>query len=150
LGGAAPVVASMIKDSLGYKYHWAVADYLQRAARHIASKTDVKQAYDLGKAAVELAIKGKNSVMPAIIRISDKPYKWKIGVAELKDVANKEKFMPRDFISKDGFGITDKCRKYLSPLIQGEDYPPYKDGLPDYVKLKNVAVPKKLKGEFKI
>ena len=150
LGGAAPVVASMIKDSLGYKYHWAVADYLQRAARHIASKTDVKQAYDLGKAAVELAIKGKNSVMPAIIRISDKPYKWKIGVAELKDVANKEKFMPRDFISKDGFGITEKCRKYLSPLIQGEDYPPYKDGLPDYVKLKNVAVPKKLKGEFKI
>ena len=150
LGGAAPVVASMIKDSLGYKYHWAVADYLQRAARHIASKTDVKQAYDLGKAAVELAIKGKNSVMPAIIRISDKPYKWKIGVAELKDVANKEKFMPRDFISKDGFGITDKCRKYLSPLIQGEDYPPYKNGLPDYIKLKNVAVPKKLKGEFKI
>ena len=111
---------------------------------------DVKQAYDLGKAAVELAIKGKNSVMPAIIRISDKPYKWKIGVAELKNVANKEKFMPRDFISKDGFGITEKCRKYLSPLIQGEDYPPYKDGLPDYVKLKNVAVPKKLKGEFKI
>ena len=150
LGGAAPVVASMIKDSLGYKYHWAVADYLQRAARHIASKTDVKQAYDLGKAAVELAIKGKNSVMPAIIRISDKPYKWKIGVAELKNVANKEKFMPRDFITKDGFGITEKCRKYLSPLIQGEDYPPYKDGLPDYVKLKNVAVPKKLKGEFKI
>ena len=150
LGGAAPVVASMIKDSLGYKYHWAVADYLQRAARHIASKTDVKQAYDLGKAAVELAIKGKNSVMPAIIRISDKPYKWKIGVAELKDVANKEKFMPRDFISKDGFSITEKCRKYLSPLIQGEDYPPYKNGLPDYIKLKNVAVPKKLKGEFKI
>ena len=150
LGGAAPVVASMIKDSLGYKYHWAVADYLQRAARHIASKTDVKQAYDLGKAAVELAVKGKNSVMPAIIRISDKPYTWKIGVAELKDVANKEKFMPRDFISKDGFGITEKCRTYLSPLIQGEDYPPYKNGLPDYIKLKNVAVPKKLKGEFKI
>ncbi len=150
LGGAAPVVAGMIKDKLGYKYHWAVADYLQRAARHIASKTDVDQAYALGKAAVELALKGKNSVMPTIVRVSDKPYKWKLGVAELKDVANKEKMMPRNFITADGFGITTKCRAYLSGLIKGEDYPPYKDGMPVYVRLKNVAVTKKIKGVFKL
>lgn len=149
LGGAAPVVANMIKDALGYKFHWAVADYLQRAARHVASKTDVKQAYQLGKAAVNLAIKGRNSVMPTVDRISDAPYKYKIGVADLKDVANVEKFMPKNFITKDGFGITEKCKRYLIPLIQGEDYPPYKDGLPDYVTLKNVAVPKKL-SEFKL
>jgi 6-phosphofructokinase 1 len=144
LGGAAPVVANMVKDALGYKFHWAVADYLQRAARHIASKTDVDQAYALGKAAVELAIKGQNAVMPTVERISDKPYKWKVGVAPLSKVANVEKFMPRDFITADGFGITAKCRTYLLPLIKGEDYPPFKDGLPQYVRLKNVAVPKKL------
>ncbi|MHB1236712.1 MAG: 6-phosphofructokinase [Gallionella sp.] len=146
LGGAAPVVANMIKDALGYKFHWAVADYLQRAARHIASKTDVDQAYALGKAAVELALKGQNAVMPTVERISDKPYKWKVGVAPLSKVANVEKFMPRNFITADGFGITAKCRTYLLPLIKGEDYPPYKDGLPQYVCLKNVAVPKKLAG----
>jgi 6-phosphofructokinase 1 len=144
LGGAAPVVANMVKDALGYKFHWAVADYLQRAARHIASKTDVDQAYALGKAAVELALKGQNAVMPTVDRISDKPYKWKIGVAPLSKVANVEKFMPRNFITSDGFGITAKCQAYLSPLIKGEDYPPFKDGLPQYVRLKNVAVPKKL------
>jgi len=149
LGGAAPVVANMIKAALGYKFHWAVADYLQRAARHIASKTDVDQAYALGKAAVDHALKGDNAVMPTIVRVSDKPYKWKIGVAQLKNVANVEKMMPRDFITKDGFGITEKCRTYLTPLIKGEDYPPYKDGLPQYVRLKNVAVAKKL-GNFKI
>jgi len=150
LGGVAPVVANMIKDALGYKFHWAVADYLQRAARHIASRTDVEQAYALGKAAVELAIKGENAVMPTIVRKSDSPYKWKIGVAPLKDVANVEKMMPRDFISKDGFGITPKCRAYLQPLIKGEDYPPFKNGLPSYVKLKNVAVPKRLAAGFKV
>ncbi|MFP5381539.1 MAG: 6-phosphofructokinase [Gammaproteobacteria bacterium] len=144
LGGAAPVVANMIKDALGHKFHWAVADYLQRAGRHIASKTDVKQAYELGKKAVELALKGHNSVMPTVDRLSDAPYKYKIGMADLKDVANVEKFMPRDFITKDGFGITPKCKRYLTPLIQGEDYPKYKDGLPVYVTLKNVAVAKKL------
>ena len=147
LGGAAPVIANMVKDALGYKFHWAVADYLQRAARHIASKTDVEQAYALGKAAVELALKGENSVMPAIVRTSDKPYRWKIGVAPLAKVANVEKMMPRNFISKDGFGITEKCRAYLAPLIRGEDYPPYRDGLPLYVRLKNVAVPARL-GKF--
>ncbi|OJZ18818.1 MAG: 6-phosphofructokinase, partial [Thiobacillus sp. 65-29] len=149
LGGAAPVVANMIKDALGHKFHWAVADYLQRAARHIASKTDVKQAYELGKKAVELAVKGHNSVMPTVDRISDKPYKYKIGMAPLSKVANVEKFMPRDFITKDGFGITEKCKRYLTPLIQGEDYPKYKDGLPVYVTLKNVAVAKKLP-DFKL
>ncbi|MBL8502042.1 MAG: 6-phosphofructokinase [Rhodocyclaceae bacterium] len=149
LGGVAPVIAGLVKNELNLKYHWAVADYLQRAARHVASKTDVLQAYATGKAAVEVALKGRNSVMPAIKRVSNRPYKWKIEIAELKDVANKEKFMPRDFISGDGFGITAKCRQYLAPLIQGEDYPPYKNGLPQYVRLKNVGVKKKL-GEFKL
>ena len=144
LGGAAPVVANMVKQSLGHKFHWAVADYLQRAARHIASKTDVKQAYELGQKAVELALKGQNAVMPTVERLSDAPYKYRIGVADLAKVANVEKFMPRDFITKDGFGITDKCRRYLTPLIQGEDAPKYKNGLPVYVTLKNVAVAKKL------
>jgi 6-phosphofructokinase 1 len=139
----------MVKEAFGYKFHWAVADYLQRAARHIASKTDVEQAYALGKSAVELAIKGQNAVMPTIDRVSDKPYKWKVGVAPLSKVANVEKFMPRNFITADGFGITEKCRTYLTPLIKGEDYPPYKDGLPQYVQLKNVAVGKKL-GKFEV
>ncbi|MDQ3259778.1 MAG: 6-phosphofructokinase [Pseudomonadota bacterium] len=150
LGGVAPVIANLVKDKLKYKYHWAVADYLQRAARHIASKTDVAQAYAVGKAAVEFALQGHNAVMPAIKRLSDKPYKWKIEMAKLEDVANKEKFMPRHFISADGFHITAKCRAYLSPLIAGEDYPPFKNGMPDYVVLKNVAVAKKLKTDFKI
>ena len=149
LGGVAPVVANIVREGLGLKYHWGVADYLQRAARHIASKTDVEQAYAMGQAAVEFAVQGHNSVMPTIERISSKPYEWKVGMAKLSEVANVEKMMPEDFITEDGFGITDKCREYLAPLIGGEDYPPYKDGLPDYVRLKNVAVAKKL-GDFKI
>jgi len=149
LGGAAPVVAQMIKDALGYKYHWAVADYLQRAARHLASKTDVDQAYAMGQAGVALALEGKNSVMPTIVRESSSPYRWTVGHADLSKVANVEKMMPKEFITADGFGITAGCREYLVPLIQGEDYPPYKDGMPVYVTLKNVAVPKKL-GEFKL
>ncbi|HEX9585733.1 MAG TPA: 6-phosphofructokinase [Gammaproteobacteria bacterium] len=148
LGGVAPLIAGLVKQKLGYKYHWAVADYLQRSARHIASKVDVEQAYALGKAAVEFAIQGRNAVMPVIVRKSDDPYVWEIGVANLADVANVEKKMPAEFITPDGFGITDACRRYLSPLIQGEDYPPYKNGLPDYVTLKNVAVPKKLAAGF--
>ncbi|MDP1707877.1 MAG: 6-phosphofructokinase [Gammaproteobacteria bacterium] len=150
LGGVAPVVANIIKEGLGLKYHWAVADYLQRAARHIASKTDVAQAYAMGKAAVEFALKGHNAVMPTVERISSTPYKWKVGMAQLSKVANVEKMMPKNFISPDGFGITDKCRAYLEPLISGEDYPPYKNGLPQYVRLKNAAVPKRLKTSFNI
>jgi 6-phosphofructokinase 1 len=134
----------MVKQALGYKFHWAVADYLQRAARHIASKTDVKQAYEVGAAAVKLALKGHNAVMPTIDRVSDTPYRYRIGMALLSDVANVEKFMPRDFITADGFGITDKCKRYLLPLIQGEDSPKYAGGLPVYATMKNVAVPKKL------
>jgi 6-phosphofructokinase 1 len=149
LGGVAPVVAGIIKEGLNLKYHWGVADYLQRAARHIASKSDVDQAYAMGKAAVELAVKGHNSVMPTVVRVSSKPYKWKVGQAPLNKVANVEKMMPKDFITGDGFGITAKCRTYLEPLIQGEDYPPYKNGMPQYVRLKNVAAKKKL-GEFKL
>ena len=150
LGGVAPLLANMIKNELGYKFHWAVADYLQRSARHIASKTDVEQAYALGKAAVEMALKGKNAVMPTIVRKSSKPYRWTIGEAALADVANVEKMMPKNFISRNGFGITDSCREYLAPLIKGEDYPPYKKGLPSYARLKNVAVTKKLNTKFEI
>lgn len=145
LGGVAPVIAQLIKSSLGFKYHWAVADYLQRSARHIASKIDVEQAYALGKAAVNYALAGKSAILPVIIRTSSKPYRWKIGEAPLATVANQEKHVPRTFITKDGFGITQACKDYISPLIQGEDYPTYKDGLPLYVKLKNKLLPKKLR-----
>jgi 6-phosphofructokinase len=144
LGGAAPVVAQMVKEALGYKFHWAVADYLQRSARHIASATDVRQAYELGQRAVELALEGKNAVMPCIERTSDAPYAYSIGSAPLERVANAEKFMPRDYISADGYGISEKGRAYLLPLIQGEDYPAYRDGLPVYVTLQNQCVEKKL------
>lgn len=144
LGGAAPVVANMIKEALGYKFHWAVADYLQRAARHLASESDVEQAYALGKAAVEKALEGKNSIMPTVVRESSSPYKWSIGEAPLSEVANVEKMMPMDFISDDGFGITDKCKEYLYPLIQGEAYPPYENGMPKYVTMKGMSVEQKL------
>lgn len=144
LGGVAPVIANKIKAELGYKYHWAVADYLQRSARHIASKTDVEQAYAAGKAAVEFALAGKNAVMPTIVRESSSPYRWSIGEAALGDVANVEKKMPKTFISDDGFGITEAARAYFLPLIQGEDYPPYVDGMPDYAKLSKTWVAKKL------
>jgi 6-phosphofructokinase 1 len=144
LGGAAPVVSQLVKQRLGYKYHWAVADYLQRAARHIASKTDVEQAYALGEAAVKLALKGENAVMPTIERTSNQPYRWRIGHTQLSKVANKEKKLPKGYISRDGFGITPACRAYLAPLIKGEDYPPFKNGLPQYVRLVNQAVTKKL------
>jgi 6-phosphofructokinase 1 len=145
LGGVAPFIANLVKQELKLKYHWAVADYLQRAARHIASRTDVEQSYALGKAAVEYAVKGMNGVMPAVRRLSSKPYKWEIVPAPLSEIANREKKMPRDFIAADGFHITQKCRNYLQPLIAGEAYPPYVNGLPAYVTLKNVAVRKKLK-----
>ena len=148
LGGAAPVVANMVKEAFGYKFHWAVADYLQRAARHVASKTDVAQAYAMGKSAVEFALAGANAIMPTIVRTSNQPYAWEVGKVSLSDVANVEKFMPADYISDDGFGITEPCRQYLLPLIEGEDYPPYQNGMPQYVKLKNVAVEKKLNSSF--
>jgi 6-phosphofructokinase 1 len=150
LGGVAPVIANMIKQEHGYKYHWAVSDYLQRAARHIASKTDVDQAYAMGKAAVQFALQGKTAIMPTIVRISNKPYKWEIGSTTLAKVANVEKMMPRNYITKDGLGITTRCRTYLLPLIKGEAYPPYKDGLPRYIQLKNIQVPKILNTDFKI
>lgn len=147
LGGAAPVIAQLIKAKLGYKYHWALPDYLQRSARHIAAEVDVKQAYALGKAAVEFALKGKNAVMPTIVRAASKRYQWTIGEAKLAAVANQEKKLPRSYISKDGFHITQRCRDYLLPLIQGEDYPHYQKGLPNYILLKKVKVKKKL-GDF--
>ena len=150
LGGVATVIAQLVKAKLGYKYHYAIADYLQRSARHIASKTDLDQAYAVGKAAVEFALKGHNAVMPTIVRLSDRPYRWKIGMAKLSDVANHEKMLPRAYIMPDGFGITGACRRYLAPLINGEAYPPYEKGMPKYVTLKNKPVKKKLKAAFKI
>ena len=150
LGGAAPVVAKLVKEALGYKYHWAVADYLQRSARHIASATDVEQALALGKAAVERALAGENAIMLAIVRVSDDPYRWEIGQAPLAEVANVEKFMPKAFISADGFGITPACRAYLEPLIRGEDYPPYRNGMPQYARLLNMPVAKKLNSDFEL
>ena len=144
LGGVAPVVTQMIKDNLDLKCHWAVCDYLQRAARHIGSKTDMEQAYALGSAAVELAVGGTNAVMPTIVREADSPYKWSIGNAPLADVANVEVKMPEDYITDDGFFITPACQKYLRPLILGEDYPSYSNGLPDYVVLKKSKISKKL------
>ncbi|HEY6482807.1 MAG TPA: 6-phosphofructokinase [Steroidobacteraceae bacterium] len=150
LGGVAPVVANMVREAHGYKFHWAVADYLQRAARHIASRVDVDQAYAVGKAAVDLAVKGVNAVMPVIVRKSSSPYRWVIGHVPLGEVANKEKKLPREFITADGFGITAACRRYLQPLIGGEAYPPYKQGLPDYVRIKGATVRRKLRTQFKL
>ncbi len=150
LGGLAPSLAEMIKTETGYKYHWAVADYLQRSARHIASATDVEQAYAVGAAAVKKALEGKNAIMPTIVRGKGKRYTWSIGEAQLSDVANVEKQMPRHYITKDGYGITDAAREYLAPLIVGEDYPSYKNGMPQYTRMKNILVPKKLKKSFKI
>jgi len=145
LGGVAPVVAGIVRGKLGYKYHWAVSDYLQRSARHVASKTDVEQAYAVGAAAVRLALEGKSGVMPIIKRVSNNPYRWKIDEAQLGRVANREKMMPKSYIAADGFGITPAARRYLAPLIQGEDYPPYdRDGLPRYIRLKKVLARKKL------
>ncbi|MCX7556106.1 6-phosphofructokinase [Xanthomonadaceae bacterium JHOS43] len=145
LGGVGPAIAQLVKDKLGYKQHWAVPDYLQRSARHLASKTDVDHAWAVGEAAVKFALAGRNAVMPVITRTSDAPYRWKIEAAPLSKVANHEKTLPKNFIRKDGYGITDKARAYLEPLIRGETPPPYgKDGLPKYVSLKNSPVAKKL------
>lgn len=152
LGGVAPTLAEMIKAEFGYKYHWALADYLQRAARHIASATDVEQAYAVGVAAVEYALAGKNAVMVSIERGAEGAagYSWSLGDAPLEDIANREKTLPRDFISADGFGISDKGRAYLAPLIQGEDYPPYRNGVPMHAKLKLQLVKKKLAEGFAV
>ena len=150
LGGVGPVVANMVREAHGYKYHWAVADYLQRSARHVASKTDVEQAYAVGKAAVEYALAGMNAVMPAIKRLSSKPYRWKLQPVPISEVANVEKKVPRHFITEDGFGITAACRRYLEPLIGGEDAPPYRDGLPAYTRIRGIAVRRKLKTSFQL
>jgi 6-phosphofructokinase 1 len=150
LGGVAPRLTGLISAKLSCKCHWAMPDYLQRSARHIASETDVHQAYAVGRAAVEFALAGRSGVMPAIRRLSEAPYRWDIIEAPLSEVANREKLVPRDFISSDGFGITDAARRYLAPLIVGEVHPPFRNGLPEYVKLQNSATRKKLSKEFSI
>ena len=148
LGGVAPAIATVVRDNLGYKYHYAIADYLQRSARHIASKVDVDQAYAVGKRAVELALRGKNAVMPTIVRVSNSPYRWKLGEVALARVANREKMMPRRYITKDGFGVTAAGRRYLEPLVRGEDYPPYRNGIPLYTTVKGAPVVPQLNTEF--
>ena len=148
LGGAAANIAELVGDRLGLKCHYAIADYLQRSARHIASKVDVDQAYAVGKAAVEFALEGQSGVMPVIVRDSDSPYRWHVGSAKLSSVANREKKVPRRFISRNGFGITEACRRYLEPLIRGEDYPPFRRGVPTFAKLKNRPVTKLLGTDF--
>jgi len=150
LGGVAPVIANMVREAHGYKHHWAVADYLQRSARHIASRVDVEQAYAVGKAAVELGVQGVNAVMTTIVRKASKPYRWTVGHVPLAEVANKEKKLPPEYIRADGYGITAACRRYLEPLIAGEAYPPYRDGLPDYVRIRGVRVRRRLKDEFRV
>jgi len=150
LGGVGPRIAALVNEKLGTKCRWAVPDYMQRAARHVASETDVEHAYAVGRAAVEFAVAGRSGVMPAIRRLSDAPYRWDIVEAPLSEVANQEKLLPPDFISADGFGITAAARRYLAPLIVGEAFPPFRNGLPDYVKLQNRAVPKKLAKGFAI
>ena len=150
LGGVAPVLAEMVKSSLGYKYHYAIADYLQRSARHLSSEVDLKQAYAVGEAAVKSAIKGEQSKMMTIVRKSNKPYKWIIGSTDLGNVANNEKMMPMKYITSNGYGITKACKEYMRPLINGEGYPPYKDGLPVFCELKNKLVPKRLKSKFMV
>ena len=150
LGGAAPVVANLVRERLGLKFHYAIADYLQRAARHIASGTDLRQAYAVGQAAVKMALAGDNAVLPIIKRTSDQPYRWRIDKAPLAKVANREKKVPRSFITRDGFGITAAGRRYLAPLIKGDATPPYRDGLPVYPTLKRVMVKKRLKSGWKL
>ena len=150
LGGVAPVLAEMVKSSLGYKYHYAIADYLQRSARHLSSEVDLKQAYAVGEAAVKSAIKGEQSKMMTIVRKSNKPYKWTIGSTDLGNVANNEKMMPKKYITSNGYGITKACKEYMRPLINGEAYPPYKGGLPVFCELKNKLVPKRLKSKFMV
>jgi 6-phosphofructokinase 1 len=150
LGGVAPTLAAMIKEAHGYKYHWALADYLQRSARHIASKVDAEQAYAVGRAAVELALAGRNAVMPVIRRKSSKPYRWDVASVAIREVANREKKVPREYITADGFGITASCRRYLEPLIGGEAYPPYERGIPRYARLRGVRVRRRLTTDFKV
>lgn len=144
LGGVAPILAQLVKKHLNLKYHWAVLDYLQRSARHLASAVDLKQAYQLGQAAVQFAMQGQQGVMPIIVRTDDHPYRWRIEAVALSKVANVEKKLPKKYIRADGFHITASCRKYLAPLIQGEAYPPYIQGLPNYQSLACRLVKRKL------
>ncbi len=145
LGGVAPVVARLVKDRLGMKYHWAVSDYLQRSARHIASQTDLDHARAVGRAAVELGLEGHSGVLAGIQRDSDDPYAWSIQPVPLEQVANHEKKIPAHFIREDGYGITEACRAYLAPLIQGQGYPEYADdGLPGFLDRTLAVLPQTL------
>jgi len=150
LGGVAPMIADLVTRQLKYKHHWAVCDYLQRAARHIASATDVEQSYRMGVAAVKAALAGQAGIMMTIERVSARPYRWRVGTVPLSRVANRERKLPRGYISRDGFSVTAACREYLTPLVRGEAPPPFRDGLPRFVKLANHPVKKKLPKRFEI
>ncbi len=145
LGGVAPVLSSIISSELKYKVHWAVSDYLQRAARHIASKVDVQQAYALGLESIKVAKLDNNNIMLTIKSTKTKQkYKWSISSTNLNNVANVEKMLPKNFIKSNGFEITRSCKEYISNLIQGEDYPSYENGIPQYAKLECKTIKKKL------
>jgi 6-phosphofructokinase 1 len=144
LGGIAPFISELINNKLKIKNHWAVADYLQRSARHIASKVDLEQAEAVGSFAIKYALAGMNGVMPIIVRSKGPKYKWSIEAAPLSKIANLEKKLPKSFISKNGMNVTQKAIDYLMPLIQGESYPPYKNGIPLTKEFKLIKAVKKL------
>jgi len=144
LGGAGQCIARLVHAAFGYKHHWAIPDYLQRAAGHTVSATDHAHACAVGRAAVEYAIDGRDGVMPAIRRVADDPYGWVVEPAALADVANRERLVPADFIRADGLHVTDAARRYLQPLIEGELRPPFVNGLPHYQRFKPGRVPRKL------
>lgn len=149
LGGVAPLIAAMVRESLQVKVHWSVLDYVQRAARHLASKTDVEQAYAVGRAAVSYALQGKTDVMPVIQRTSDRPYRWQILPAALAGLMNREKRLPRGFLAADGYRLTARARAYFTPLIRGEAWPPFADGLPVHAQLKLKPVTRRLQSAFR-
>ena len=145
LGGVAPYLASLITKKLKLKNHWAVSDYLQRSARHIASKTDLLHAEAVGVHAIKYAIQGMNGVMPVIVRGKSTKYTWKIEPSPLSKIANVEKKLPKSYISMDGFNVNSKAIAYLRPLIIGEAFPEFKNGIPKISNLKLLLAPKKLK-----
>jgi len=144
LGGVAPNLVDLVKHHFDFKCHWSVCDYLQRSARHLASATDLKQAYAVGEAAVNYALDGRNGVMPGLVRVQSEPYVWHIEPVPLASVAGQEKLMPRSYMNHTGFQLSEEGRRYFAPLIEGEAPLPYQKGLPAYRRFRNQTVPRKL------
>lgn len=149
LGGVAPLIAGMIRNALKVKVHWSVLDYVQRAARHIASRTDVDQAYAVGRKAVAYALHGLTNVMPVIVRTSDQPYRWQVAPKPLTGIMNREKRLPRTFLTADGYRLTARARRYFAPLIRGEAWPPFENGLPVHAKLRLQPVQRRMPRSYK-